>query len=92
MLQSVVQYARYGSELAREAVGSSDDVTRTQVHRSLLCTVRRNANFKHSAFQEVPRACLQLLGHGCCFRGVAARAGAGQKVQPASYIWSPDML
>ncbi len=58
VLQSVVPYARYGSELARVAVGSCDDVT---------CTVRRNANFAHSAFQEVPRACLQLLCHGRCF-------------------------
>ena len=41
------------------AVGSCDDVT---------CTVRRNANFAHSAFQKVPHACLQLLCHGRCFR------------------------
>ncbi len=51
---------------------------------SFLCTVRRNANFAHSAFQEVPRACLQLLGHSRCFWFVAARAGGGEKVERAA--------
>ena len=55
---AALRYARYDSELAHVAVGSCDDVTGTEVHRS--CTVRRNANFAHSAFREAPRECLQL--------------------------------
>ncbi len=38
-----------------------------QLQRSFSCTVRRNANFAHSAFREVPRACLQLLSIGRAF-------------------------
>ncbi len=82
MLQSVVQccvrlrYARYGSELA---VGSCDDVTATERQRRFSHTARRNANFAHSAFQEVLRAFLQLSGNGRCFRGVTARPDGGQK-------------
>ncbi len=83
---AALRYARYGSELAHVAVGSCDDVTGCQVHRSFSCTVRRNANFAHSAFQEVPRACLQLLGHSRCLWRVAVRAGGGQKVEPAAQL------
>ncbi len=81
-----LRYARYVSELAHVAVGSCDDVTGTQAHCSFSCTVRRNAKFEQSAFQEVPRTCLQLLSNGCCFRGIAARAAEGQKVQPTARL------
>ena len=76
---AALRYARYGSELAHVAVGSCDDVTGCQVHRSFSCTVKQNANFAHSAFQVVPRACLQPLGHSRCFWRVAAQPDLGQK-------------
>ncbi len=62
---AALRYARYGSEL----VQWHERMTRTQLQRSFSCTVRQNANFAHRAFQEVPRACLQLLGHSVAFEG-----------------------
>ncbi len=62
------QSSQINLKAAELAVGSCDDVTGRVVQRSFWCTVRRNANFTHSAFQ-VPRAFLQHLRHDRRFRG-----------------------